>query len=138
MTDPEIKELLLNAKTIAVVGASDKPWRDSGKIMEYLMKSGYVVFPVNPAYKTVLGKTCYPTVHDIPVKPGTIDIVDIFRNPEFVMPVVEDAIAIGARVVWMQLTVVNEEAKKKAEDAGLRVVMDRCILVERKRLIDWV
>ena len=78
---------------------------------------------------------CYPDVRAIPVPKGTIDIVNIFRNPEFVMPVVEDAIAVGARAVWMQLGVVNETAKLKAESAGVFTVMDRCILVEHRRLI---
>jgi len=82
----------------------------------------------------VLGKKCYPNLKNIP---ETIDIVDIFRNPAEVMPIIEDAIAVHAKVVWMQLTVVNEDAKKKAEDAGLVVMMDRCILIEHRRLFNW-
>lgn len=134
MNDQELKILLQTARNIAVVGASSKPWRDSYGIMEYLIKEGYNVIPVNPAYEEVLGKKCYPDLRSIPEK---IDIVDIFRNPAEVMPIIDDAIAIGAKVVWMQLTVVNEEAKKKAEDAGLAVMMDRCILIEHRRLFRW-
>jgi len=134
MNDQELKALLQTAKNIAVVGASNKPWRDSNGIMEYLIKEGYNVIPVNPAYDEVLGKKCYPNLKNIP---ETIDIVDIFRNPAEVMPIIEDAIAVHAKVVWMQLTVVNEDAKKKAEDAGLVVMMDRCILIEHRRLFNW-
>ncbi len=134
MNDQELKALFQTAKTIAVVGASTKPWRDSNGIMEYLLKEGYNVIPVNPTYDKVLEKKCYP---DLKAIPEVIDIVDIFRNPAEVMPIIDDAIAIHAKVVWMQLTVVNEEAKKKAEDAGLTVVMDRCILIEHRRLFSW-
>ncbi|HET7152215.1 MAG TPA: CoA-binding protein [Candidatus Kapabacteria bacterium] len=129
-----MKSLLQTAKNIAVVGASTKPWRDSNGIMEYLLKEGYNVIPVNPSYDAVLGKKCYPDLKSIP---EVIDIVDIFRNPAEVMPIIDEAIAIHAKAVWMQLTVVNEEAKKKAQDAGLAVVMDHCILIEHRRLFHW-
>jgi predicted CoA-binding protein len=125
--EEDLKALLTEAKTIAVVGASPKPWRDSGAIAEFLVKKGYKVFPVNPQYQEVLGMKCYPDLKSIP---ETIDIVDIFRNPDDVMPVIEEAISVGARSVWMQLNVVNEQAAQKAEAAGLRVVMDLCIAVE--------
>ena len=132
-TDQELKELLTKSKTIAVVGASPKPWRDSGSIADFLNKKGYKVFPVNPKYDEVLGMKCYPGLKSIPEK---IDIVDIFRNPDEVEPVIDEAIAVGAKAVWMQLGVVNESAASKAEKAGLKVVMDRCIAVEHRALMN--
>jgi predicted CoA-binding protein len=130
--DAAIREILKNAKTIAVVGASPKPGRDSGIIADYLAKKGYTVYPVNPAYQDVHGMKCYPDLKSI----GTpVDIVNIFRRPNEVLPIVEDAIKTGAGMVWMQLEVVNEEAAQKAEEAGLNVVMDRCIAVEFRRLV---
>ena len=131
-TDNEIKSLLTESKTIAVVGASPKPWRDSGAIAEFLIKKGYTVFPVNPKYEEILGMKSYPDLKSIPFK---IDIVDIFRNPDDVLPVIDEAIAVGAKSIWMQLGVVNEAAAKKAEHAGLRVVMDRCIAIEYRALM---
>ncbi|MFA6456431.1 MAG: CoA-binding protein [Bacteroidota bacterium] len=131
-TDQELKDLLTQSKTIAVVGASPKPWRDSGAIAEYLSKRGYRVFPVNPQYQEVLGMKCYPDLKSLPEK---IDIVNIFRNPDEVEPVIDEAIAIGAKAVWMQLGVVNDTAAAKAEQAGLSVVMDHCISVEHRALV---
>lgn len=131
-TDEEIKKLLTESKTIAVVGASPKPWRDSGAIAEFLMKKGYTVYPVNPKYEEILGVKSYPDLKSIPAK---IDLVDIFRNPDEVEPVIEEAIAVGATAVWMQLGVVNDAAARKAESAGLAVVMDRCIAVEHRALM---
>lgn len=125
--DEELKKLLTESKTIAVIGASPKPWRDSGSIADYLNKKGYKVFPVNPKYEEVLGMKCYPDLKSIPEK---IDIVDIFRNSDAVEQVIDEAIAVGAKSVWMQLGVVNETAASKAEQAGLNVVMDRCISIE--------
>ncbi len=119
----------MTAKTIAVVGASPKPWRDSGSIAEFLSRKGYTVFPVNPKYHEVLGMPCFPDLAAVPEK---IDIVDIFRNPDEVEPVVDEAIAVGARCVWMQLGVINKHAAEKAEAAGLDVVMDKCIAVEHR------
>lgn len=130
--DEELKQLLTESKTIAVVGASPKPWRDSGEIALFLVRKGYKVFPVNPKYKEVLGMKCYPDLKSIPEK---IDIVDIFRNPDEVEPVIDEAIAVGAKAVWMQLGVVNESAALKAEKGGLKVVMDRCIAVEHRALM---
>jgi uncharacterized protein len=130
--DREIEEILRAAKTIAVVGASPKPWRDSGSIAQFLAGRGYTVLPVNPAYKEVLGMKCYP---DLRSTNATIDIVDIFRAPEEVLPIIDEAIAVGATTVWMQLDVVNEEAATRAENAGLKVIMDRCIAVDHRRLI---
>ncbi len=130
--DRIVERILRKAKTIAVVGASPKPWRDSGSIAQFLAGRGYTVLPVNPAYNDVLGMKCYP---DLASTGSNIDIVDIFRKPEEVLPIIDEAIAIGASTVWMQLEVVNEEAAKRAEEAGLNVIMDRCIAVEHRRLI---
>jgi hypothetical protein len=130
--DKAIEAILREARTIAVVGASPKPGRDSGTIAAFLAAKGYTVIPVNPAYQEVLGMKCYPDLASI----GTpVDIVDIFRNPDDVLPIIDEAIAIGAKTVWMQLGVVNAEAAKKAEQAGLQVIMDRCIAVDYRRLV---
>ena len=131
-SDEELQQLLTETKTIAVIGASPKPWRDSGSISEYLNRQGYTVFPVNPKYDEVLGMKCY---HDLKSIPEKIDLVDIFRNPDEIGPVIDEAIAVGAKAVWMQLGVINEKAAAKAEKAGLKVVMDRCIAVEHRTLL---
>ena len=128
--DVTIKKILQESRTIAVVGASAKPWRDSNSIAEFLIREGYQVIPVNPRYEEVLDLKCYP---DLKSMPQPVDIVDIFRNPEHVEEIVDDAIAVKAKTVWMQLGVVNPKAAKKAEAAGLNVVMDRCILVDHRR-----
>ena len=130
--DNELQELLTKTKTIAVVGASPKPWRDSGEISMFLQRKGYTVFPVNPKYDEVHGMKCYPDLKSIP---GKIDMVDIFRNPDDVEPVIDEAIAVGATSIWMQLGVINEAAAQKAEKAGLDVVMDRCIAVDHRALV---
>jgi hypothetical protein len=130
--DRIIGEILRKAKTIAVVGASPKPWRDSGSVARFLAGKGYVVLPVNPAYQEILGMKCYP---DLAAGGSKIDIVNVFRNPEEVLPVIDEAIAIGASTVWMQLGVINAEAAKRAAEAGLNVIMDKCIAVEHRRLI---
>ena len=130
--DGKIKEILRSARTIAVVGASPKPGRDSGRIARFLRKQGYTVFPVNPSYSTIDDQRCYPSLRDLPV---SIDIVDVFRRPEELDPIVDDAIAIGAHVLWCQYGVVNENAAERAVKAGMDVVMDMCIAVEYNRLI---
>lgn len=130
--DAAIAALLTGAKRIAVVGASPKPWRDSGSIMLFLASRGYDMTPVNPNYQEVHGIRCFPDLVSI----GTpADIVNVFLRPEAVLPVVDEAIRAHARAVWMQLDVVNEEAARRAEEAGLEVVMDRCIAVEYRRLV---
>jgi len=131
-SDAQIRQILETASTIAIVGLSDKPDRDSYHVAEYLQSHGYRVIPVNPTVDTVLGEKSYVRAADIP---ETIDIVDVFRKPDSAMAVVADAIEAGARVVWMQLGVVNQEAAEKAEAAGLQVVMDRCIKIEHRRLL---
>ena len=130
--DDGLRQLLEGAVTIAVVGASPKPFRDSGAIAQYLAGKGYTVFPVNPKYEEIHGMKCYPNVRSIPRQ---IDIVDVFRNPDHIDDVIDDAIDSNAKAVWLQLNVVNEAAARKAEAAGLRVVMDRCIAIEHRRLL---
>jgi uncharacterized protein len=128
---PIIPELLRTSRTIAVVGLSSKKFRPSYGVAEYMQGQGYRIIPVNPNEAEVLGEKTYARIEDVP---GHIDIVDIFRRSEFVLPIVESAIRLGARAVWMQEGVVDEEAAQKARDAGLAVVMDRCILKEHMRL----
>jgi uncharacterized protein len=132
-TDAYIADILSSNRTIAMVGASPNVSRPSYFAMKYLMGKGFRVIPVNPgqAGKEILGQTVYAALADIP---GQIDIVDIFRNSEAALPITCDAIAIGAKVVWMQLGVRNDEAAKLAEDAGLKVVMNRCPKIEYGRL----
>ena len=120
-------------RSIAVVGVSNKLDRPSNEVARYLIKNGFTVFMVNPLEKNVLGQTCYPKVQDLP---QSVDIVDIFRRKEHALEVVEDAIESNAKVIWMQLGVVNEVAAKKATDLGLTVVMDKCIKIEHQNLID--
>jgi predicted CoA-binding protein len=129
--DNKIKEILTKAKTIAIVGASNKPLRDSRRIAEYLKREGYTVIPVNPAYLEINGEKCYPNLSSIG-KP--IDIVDVFRDPDTVDEIVDEAIEVKATTIWFQLGVVNPSAAKKAEKSGLNVVMDHCIAVDHSRL----
>lgn len=129
--DTDLRRILDDSKTVAVVGLSPKPERPSYRIATYLQRQGYRVIPVNPTVEEVLGERSYPDLRAVPEK---IDVVDIFRRSEDVPPIVEEAIEVGAPVVWMQEGVVNEEAATRAEQAGLRVVMDRCILKEHRRL----
>jgi predicted CoA-binding protein len=131
MNDQEIAQLLSTARTIAVVGLSGNPDRPSFGVAQYLQGRGYRIIPVNPGIESVLGEKSYASLSQIPEK---VDIVDVFRRPEFVPALAEEAIAIGARCLWLQLGVIHEEAARKARDAGLLVVMDRCLAVERLRL----
>ena len=132
-TQPEaIRSLLQQARTIAVVGISAKPDRPSHEVAHYLQRAGYTIIPVNPAYEEVLGQKCYPNLHEVPVK---IDLVDVFRKPAEVMGVVDEAIAVGAGSVWLQLGVIAPDAADKAAAAGLKVVSDRCTKIEHRRLI---
>ena len=128
MRDP-IAEMLKSARTIAVVGLSSKRYRPSYGVAAYMQSAGYRIIPVNPNETEVLGEKCYARLEDIPEK---IDIVDIFRRSELVPEVVESAIRIGAKTVWMQEGVVHEEAARRAREAGLEVVMDLCILKEHR------
>lgn len=124
-----IADVLKKAKTIAVVGLSPSPFRPSYGVAAYLQTHGYKIIPVNPTVDEVLGQKSYRSLRDIP---GKVDIVNIFRRAENVPPIVDEAIAIGAQVVWMQEGVVHEKAAEKARRAGLFVVMDLCILKEHR------
>lgn len=126
-----IKNILQNSKKIAIVGLSSKEDRDSNKVAKYLIQKGYDIVPVNPGQKEIMGKACFKTLTDIPFQ---VDLVDLFLNPERVPPVVDKAIEIGAPVLWMQIGVIHNEAAQKAREAGLKVVMDRCMMHEHKRL----
>jgi len=127
-----IAELLRTSRVIAVVGLSNRRYRPSHGVSEYMQRAGYRVIPVNPKIDAALGEPSYPDLDSVPEK---VDIVNIFRRPEFVPEIVEAAIRIGARAVWMQEGVVDEDAARRARDAGLLVVMDRCILKEHRRLL---
>ena len=131
-SDKEMKEILLSTKTIASVGLSSNQEKDSFWVVSYLKEQGYHIIPVNPTATEILGEKVYPNLEAIPDK---VDVVQVFRKSEDVMPVVESAIKIGAKVVWMQAGIVNEEAAKKARQAGLQVVMDECMRVAHRRLI---
>jgi hypothetical protein len=128
VTDP-ITDILKRAKTIAVVGLSDSPLRPSHGVAAYLQTQGYRIIPVNPQIQTSLGEKAYPSLLDVPEQ---IDIVDIFRRPEFVEEVVDQAIQLKVPTVWMQEEIVHEKAAQKARQAGIFVVMDRCILLEHR------
>ena len=130
--DDAIREILKSAKTIAVVGASVKPWRDSNSIIQFLIDVGYTVFPVNPKYSEVLGTPCVP---DLSLVPGRIDIVDVFRRPDALDQIVDEAITKGVKTLWTQLGVVDVKAAAKAEQAGMKVIMDHCIRVDHRRLL---
>jgi predicted CoA-binding protein len=121
-----------SGKTIAVVGLSHKRWRSSYGVSEYMQSSGYRIIPVNPGETEILGEKAYATLDDVPVP---VDIVNVFRRSEFVPEVVDAAIRIGAKCVWMQEGVIHEEAAAKARAAGLEVVMDRCILKEHRKML---
>jgi len=127
-----IGEILRSARSIAVVGLSSKRYRPSYGVAEYLQNAGYRIVPVNPLEETVLGEKAYAELDQVPEH---IDIVDIFRRAEFVPEIVNAAIRLGARAIWMQEGVVHEEAAAKARAAGLEVVMDRCILKEHRRML---
>jgi uncharacterized protein len=133
--DDQIRELLKSAHTIGVVGLSEKSWRPSHDVAAYLQSAGYTIVPINPAIKTVLGVPAYP---DLPTaaREHPIDIVNIFRRSEFVPDLVEQAIAIHAKAVWLQLGVIHRAAARRADEAGLIVVMDRCLKVEYQRWRD--
>ena len=127
----DIDAVLRSARTIAVVGASDKPGKPSHRVTFYLMHAGFEVFPVNPALSELGGRPAFSDLRSVPER---IDIVDIFRRPETVLSVVEEAIEIGARAVWMQEGIINEGAAARAREAGLAVVMDRCVMKEHRRM----
>ena len=133
-----LRRILRECRVLAVVGLSANWYRPSYFAAKYMQEHGYRVIPVNPQYKEVLGEKCYASLREIPDK---VDLVDVFRKSSEVMPIAEDAIAIGARVLWQQLGVKNGEAAEKARAAGLETVMDRCVKIEHGRLfggLNWV
>ena len=132
-SDATLRSILSQTRTIAVVGLSSKPHRDSYGVARYLQHQGYKVVPVNPNETEVLGETAYPSLLDMPTDVA-IDIVDVFRKGEETPPVAEQAVSIGARVLWLQEGIVNDEARRIAEEGGLTVVMDLCIRTTRARL----
>ena len=126
------EEKILNfSRVVAVVGLSSKPDRPSYKVASYLKEQGYEIIPVNPTEKEILGEPCYPDLASIP---ESVDVVDIFRRSEEALPIVEETIRMGARAVWMQEGVINEEAAARAREAGLMVVMDKCMRKEHRRM----
>lgn len=131
-TDAEIKRIFEESKTIAVVGASIHPHRAGHYIPRYLKQQGYKIVPVNPNYEEVLGEKCYPSLEDVPFP---VDAVEVFRRPEFCEEVARDAVAVGAKVLWLQLGIVCEPARTIATEAGLTYVEDRCMGPEHRRLI---
>ncbi len=128
---PTLRRILQQNRVIAVVGLSANWYRPSYFAAKYLQEHGYRIIPVNPRYEEILGEKCYPTLCDIP---EPVDVVQIFQRADQVLPFGEEAIDIGAKVVWMQLGIVNEEAAERARQAGLDVVMDRCMKIEHARL----
>lgn len=130
-TIAELRRILKNNHTIAVVGLSADWYRPSYFAAKYMQEHGFRVIPVNPKYDEILGEKCYPNLKAIP---EPVDIVDVFRKPEDCVPIAQDAVAIGAKVLWLQLGVVNEQAAQIAQAGGLEVVMDRCVKIEYARL----
>jgi len=126
----ELKRIFSRYHTIAVVGLSPKTDRPSHQVAAYFQRAGYRIIPVNPGRSEILGRTCYPDLRAIP---EPVEVVDIFRRPDQVVPIVRDAVSIGAQVVWMQQGIINEEAAGIAEQAGLTVIMDRCMKVDHAR-----
>lgn len=126
-----IENILKTSKTIAVVGLSPKIERPSHYVSAYMQAQGYTIIPVNPGQTEIMGKKCYKTLAEVP---EPIDIVNIFREPEAIPGIVEEAIQKNAKVIWMQLGIANNEAAKRAMDAGLTVVMNRCIMVEHQNI----
>jgi predicted CoA-binding protein len=127
-----VKTILTTCRRVAVVGLSPKSDRPSNMVARYLLDAGFTVIPVNPGQREILDLPCYPNLKDVP---GEIDVVDIFRRSEDIAPVVADAIAVGAKAVWMQDGIINEDAAAVARAAGLLVVMDRCMKTEHEHLL---
>ncbi|MCM0043854.1 MAG: CoA-binding protein [Burkholderiaceae bacterium] len=130
-TIPQLRRILKEYRTIAVVGLSADWYRPSYFAAKYMQEHGFRIIPVNPKYDSILGETCYPDLRSIP---DPVDIVDVFRKPTDCAPIAHDAVAIGAKVLWLQIGVVNDEARQIAEAGDLEVVMDRCVKIEYARL----
>ncbi len=127
-----LRRILAKSRTLAVVGLSAQWYRPSFFAAKYMRDHGYRIIPVNPRYDEVLGERCYPDLRSIP---DPVDLVDCFRKSAEILPIAEDAIAIGAKVLWMQLGVINEQAAQRASAAGLEVVMNRCVKIEHARIL---
>jgi len=135
MTPEALRALLQEAKTIAVVGLSPKPWRASHQVALYLQQAGYRIVPVNPEHDVVLGERSYPSLTAAAAAAaGPIDVVDVFRRSEFVGPIVDEAIALKPRLIWLQVGVVDEAAAARATAAGIPFIMDRCLMVDHQLL----
>lgn len=132
--DPDTIRDALQERCIAVVGLSPNPDRDSHDVAAYLQRQGYRIIPVNPRETTILGETCYPSLTAIPESAGPIGIVDVFRDPSAVPDIAREAVAAGAKYLWLQLGVISEPGIEIAEQAGLGLIVDRCIMVEHSRL----
>jgi len=132
-TSSEVREILEGYRIVAVVGLSTKPERPSYHVAEYLKNAGFTIIPVHPAADEILGEKCWPKLTDIPAELG-VEIVDVFRRPDMVMPHVEEAISIGAKAIWFQEGIINNEAAARAKEAGLRVVQNLCMLKEHRAL----
>ena len=133
MTSEALRTLLHEARTIAVVGLSPRPTRPSNSVARYLQRSGYRVVPVNPGHDTILGARSYPTL-TAAAADHTIDVVDVFRRSEVVGPVVDEAITVHPRLIWLQVGVVDETSAERAASAGIPMVMDRCLMVDHQSL----
>lgn len=130
MNEPQTIRDLLNSKTIAVIGISDDPAKPSNYVSAAMQRLGHTILPINPSLETVLGEKAYPSLSALPVKP---DLVNVFRLPKFIPAIVDEMIALGLPAIWIQQGIVNPEAAATAEAHGIKVVMDRCIMVESRR-----
>jgi predicted CoA-binding protein len=135
LSDERLRELLQESRTIAVVGLSPNPLRPSNSVSQYMQRSGYTIVPVNPGHATILGEKCYRTLGDA-ARDHAIDIVDVFRRSEHVGPIVDAAIAIKPKLIWLQLGIVDHDAQQRAESAGIPFIMDHCLAIEHGRLKD--
>jgi uncharacterized protein len=130
MNEPEAIDAMLRARTIAVVGLSDKPEKASYGVSRYMQREGYKIFPVNPALAEALGEKSYASLAELPEKP---EVVNVFRLPNAIPAIVDEMLALGLKKLWVQQGIVNLEAAERAEQGGIQVVMDRCIMVEHRR-----
>ena len=133
MNEPEVVRGMLEAKTIAVVGLSDNPAKPSHYVSEYMQRAGFRILPVNPGIHSVLGEKSYPSLTDLVTAQGKPDVVNVFRVPSFIPGIVDEMLELGLTNLWVQQGIVHLDAAAKAEEGGIRVVMDRCIMVEHRR-----
>ena len=133
LTDKELRGILQESRTIAVIGLSPNPMRPSNSVSRYMQRSGYTIVPVNPGHSEILGEKSYRTLTDA-AREHDIDIVDVFRRSELVSPIVDEAIAIKPKIIWLQLGVVDHDAQERAAAAGIHFIMDHCLAIEHGRL----